>query len=78
MTRHDVLPVVAARLALFFTFRRKGNSGVCSAISMNVATIFDLQILMTMINCAGQGVLYLTWIADCLSPRQSKSVYIRC
>ena len=63
MRRHFII-VMAAKLALLFSFLQGAEPGVCPAdtVSMNVATTSELQTLMTTINCTGEGVFNVTWI----------------
>ena len=58
------LHAMAAKLALLLLFLQGAKSVLCPAgtISMNVATTFELQTLMTTINCTGEGAFNVTWI----------------
>ena len=63
MRLHFIM-VMAVKLALLFSLLQGAEPGVCPAgtISMNVATISELQTLMTAIKCTGEGVFNVTWI----------------
>ena len=64
--RLDLIKVMAAKLALLFSFLQEAESVLCPAvtISMNVATTSELQTLMTTINCTGEGAFNVTWIGS--------------
>ena len=82
MRRHFII-VMAAKLALAFSFLQGAEPGVCPAgtMSMNVSTRSELQSLMTTINCTGEGVFNVTWmghvsLVEAIEIREEKKLIV--
>lgn len=60
------LAVMVAELSLSLSLMSGADANPCPAetISMNVTTTGELGLMMTSINCTGQGKFDITWIAS--------------